>query len=212
MKVAVLHEAYLFLSGIILNWILHFFTSDAITSALAGDWDYESRKFLSAAEKIEADKLDFMEIEALADHDPFISKDQQLALALSSDDVSEETRLTKGDAAPPTYSCDISDMTGSTRESKAKAYADKAVKEVASQYNITISTMKSDIGAKDDKIAQLELMLAQLKESSGDIIDVDKKIKGKINWKKIVPPKLKKRKSTKVDITGESSHEDDMSL
>ena len=189
-----------------------FCTSDAITSALAGDWDYESRKFLSAAEKIEADKLDLMEIEALADHDPFISKDQQLALALSSDDVSEETRLTKGDAAPPTYSCDISDMTGSTRESKAKAYADKAVKEVASQYNVTISTMKSDIGAKDDKIAQLELMLAQLKESSGDIIDVDKKDKRQNQLEEDSSTQTKKRKSTKVDITGESSHEDDMSL
>ena len=57
-------------------------------------------------------------------------------------------------------------MTGSTRESKAKAYADKAVKEVAAQYSSTITNMQGDIGEKDEKIAQLELLLAQMKESS----------------------------------------------
>ena len=57
-------------------------------------------------------------------------------------------------------------MTGSTRESKAKAYAESAVNEVAKQYIATISTMHNDLGAKDDKIAQLELMLAKFKQTS----------------------------------------------
>ena len=64
-------------------------------------------------------------------------------------------------------------MTGSTRESKAKAYADKAVKEVAAQYTDTISNMKNDIGAKDEKIAQLELLLQQLKNGSTTVNDDD---------------------------------------
>lgn len=57
-------------------------------------------------------------------------------------------------------------MTGSTRESKAKAYADKAVKVVAAQYSSTISNMQGDIGAKDKKITHLELLLEQMKKST----------------------------------------------
>ena len=68
-------------------------------------------------------------------------------------------------------------MTGSTRESKAKAYAESAVNEVAKQYTATISTMHNDLGAKDDKIAQLELMLAQLHRTAPAetqlILDID---------------------------------------
>ena len=49
-------------------------------------------------------------------------------MAVDSDNISAKTRLPKGDATPPNNSDDISEMTGSTRESKAKSYADKAVK------------------------------------------------------------------------------------
>ena len=145
-----------------------FCTSEALTLALSGEWDYASRKFLSADEKLESDRLDLMEAEANAETEVFISKDQQIAMALQDEDISVETRLTKGDAAPPParqLDDDLSEMTGSTRESKAKAYADKAVKEVAQQYSSTITNMQGDIGEKDEKIAQLELLLAQMKES-----------------------------------------------
>ena len=50
--------------------------SEALTSTLEGEWDYNSRKFLSANEKLETDKLEAMVSEALAEYDPFISKDQ----------------------------------------------------------------------------------------------------------------------------------------
>ena len=106
-----------------------FCSSEALTGALEGEWDYNSRKFLSANEKLETDKLEAMKSEALAEYDPFISKNQQLAMAVDTDDISVETRLTKGGATPPNNSDDISEMTDSTRESKAKAYVDKAVKE-----------------------------------------------------------------------------------
>jgi hypothetical protein len=42
------------------------------------------------------------------------------------------------------------------------------VKEVAAQYSSTITNMQGDIGEKDEKIAQLELLLAQMKESSAN--------------------------------------------
>jgi len=145
-----------------------FCTSEAITDALDGDWNFELRKFLSSDERIERENLDLMEDEVNAEPEVFISKDHQRALAMDDDDeVSIETRLTKGDAAPPAASNDdLSDMTGSTRESKAKAYADSAVKEVAAQYSETITNMSTDLGAKEDKIAQLEIMLAKFKQTS----------------------------------------------
>ena len=124
-------------------------------------------------EKLEEDKLKELECMAMAEKETFISKDQEAALALADDNVSIETWLTEGDTAPPPPQDDISEMTGSTRESKAKAYADKAVKEVAAQYSDTISNMKNDIGAKDDKIAHLKLLLQQFKNGSLPAVDND---------------------------------------
>ena len=69
-----------------------------------------------------------MEDEACAETEFHISKDHQIVLARDDDDISFETRLTKGNAVPPSAEKNsdyISDMTGSTRESKVKAYADK---------------------------------------------------------------------------------------
>ena len=151
-----------------------FCTSEAITDALDGDWNFESRRFLSSDERIERERLDLMEDEVNAEREVFISKDHQRALAMDEDDeISVETRLTKGDAAPPAATTDdVSEMTGSTRESKAKAYAESAVNEVAKQYTATISTMNSDLGAKEDKIAQLELLLSRLTKTSPTETDV----------------------------------------
>ena len=124
-----------------------------------------------------------MEDQANAEVQAFISKDQQQALALDDDVFSVETRLTKGDAAPPPVATmddnvapspntdDLSDMTGSTRESKAQAYAASATKIVAAQYVGQISTMNTDIASKDDEIARLKLQLQQLVSPSTDIQD-----------------------------------------
>ena len=129
-----------------------------------GEWDFATRKFLSSDEKEENDRLNFMEDNANAEVQVYISKDQQIALAMDTDDISVETRLTKNDAAPPpTKSDEVSEMTGSTRESKAQRYATEQVKEVASQYVTQITTMSSDINEKDDQIAQLEIELRRMK-------------------------------------------------
>ena len=60
-----------------------------------------------------------MEMEANAEPQAYISKDHQRAMALDNDEVSVETRLTKGDAAPPLAvggeeNDELSAMTGST--------------------------------------------------------------------------------------------------
>jgi hypothetical protein len=138
-----------------------------------GDWDYATRKFLSAQEKLEVDRLDDLEDEANAEPVVYISKDHQRALALDTDEVSVETRVTKGDAAPPPALLDgkedeLSAMTGSTRESKAKRYADEAVKAVAAEYSGTILNMNSDIGQKDDRIAELEMLLLSLRPKTSE--------------------------------------------
>ena len=65
-------------------------------------------------------------------------------MVLQHDDISVETRLTKGDVTQPTAYAqddDLSEMRGSTRKSKAKSYADNAVKEVVAQYSSTITNM-----------------------------------------------------------------------
>lgn len=194
-----------------------FCSSEALTTALAGDWNYNSRSFLSAEEKVENDKLDLMEAEACAENEQFISKDQQIVMALPDDEFSVETRVTKGDAAPlPAHNDDVSDMTGSTRESKAKAYADKAVKVVAAQYSSTISNMQGDIGAKDEKIAQLELLLEQMKNSTDATQMSDSKASSSDHQAKnehVIDIEAESSSMTKKRKTAaESSLEGDMSL
>ena len=92
-----------------------------MTEALDGKWDYIERKCLLAEEKMETNKLNKMEDEVIAEPEIYIYKDQQRALQLGNDDdISAETRLTKGDVAPPPATTeDVSEMTGSTRESKS---------------------------------------------------------------------------------------------
>ena len=140
-----------------------FCDSELVRSALEGEWNFSSRRFLSADEKEENQRLEEIEDAALAEVEIFISKEQQKLMATDKDDISVETRLTKNDKSPPSVNCDISEMTGSTRESKAQRYADKAVKEVASQYTTTISTMQHDIAKKDDKITELQKQLNDMK-------------------------------------------------
>ena len=67
-------------------------------------------------------------------------------MVLEDEEISEETRLAKENAAPPTTTDnkapenDLSALKGSTRESKDMAYADSAVKNL-SQYSETITTI-----------------------------------------------------------------------
>ena len=103
-----------------------------------------------------------MENEANTQVEIFISKDQQRSLALDTYEMSVEIWLTKGYIAPPTAKSDeLLDITGSSRELKAKVYSDRTVKEVDTQYSSTISNMNEGMGAKDKKIVQF---LIKLKE------------------------------------------------
>ena len=83
-------------------------------------------------------------------------------MALDDDIIFVETRLTKGDAPPPSSDTNIcpesnspdknpdgfSYLTGSTRESRANRYTAKVVKEVAYQYTETIAIKDADLEEK----------------------------------------------------------------
>lgn len=98
-----------------------------------------------------------------AQREIFITKDQQVAMAMKGDDdASIESKLTKGDIAPPSAvknNDNISVLTGETRESKAKAYAAEESKKVASQYVGTISNLTSKLERTSNAMAELEAKL-----------------------------------------------------
>ena len=149
-----------------------FCSSESLTIALEGFWDYSKRIFLTAEEKDETEKLDNLESELTAQREIFISKDQQRAMAQDGGTImSEESRLTKGDVAPPRADLSVvSALTGETRESKAKAYAAEESKKVAAQYIGTIATLNTKFKDSDKKVenlqSQLELALKALADAT----------------------------------------------
>ena len=85
--------------------------------------------------------------------------------------MSEESRLTKSDVAPPCADLSVvSALTGEIRESKAKAYAAEESKKVAAQYIGTIENLNTKFKYSDKKVEnlqpQLELALKALAEAT----------------------------------------------
>ena len=140
-----------------------------------GSWDNERRTFLTATEKAEQEKLGDLTNAMLATNVQFISHEHRRAMATENDSVSKaDSRLTKNDKAPPTSkknfdkSDDMSDLTKSvdsksTTESKAKRYADSAVKEVAKQYNATIDNLNTELDDAAEEINEKYDVIAALK-------------------------------------------------
>ena len=92
----------------------------------------------------------------------FISKYHQKAIAMEGDEISVETKLTKGDTAPrPAEKCDkISELTESTRESKAKRYAVEEVKIVAKSYIGTTDNLTTKLEKETNEKADMKAQLA----------------------------------------------------
>ena len=136
-----------------------FCDSGFLAESFQGEWCYSARTFYLQMKKRKGiDRLNTVEDHANAEIQIFISKDHQIALAMGLDDALVETRLTKGDAAPPPIpKDDFSDMTGSTRESKAQRYVNTQGKEVASRYSTQITSTRTDIHDKDDRITQFRI-------------------------------------------------------
>ena len=137
-----------------------------VAEGLNGEWDNSKQIFLTCAEKAEQEKLGDLTISMMAKNIEYISIDHQRAMATENDTISmASSRLTKGSKEPKKASRGneddkLSDMTGSTSDSKAQRFADSAVKEVAIQYNETINDLTEEIedaaltlDAKDLEIA-----------------------------------------------------------
>ena len=163
-----------------LNSTLLFFLIRSPLCGNGGSLELGRKNLLNCAGGKEKDKLDDMEANLTADREVYISKDQQIAMAMDgNDDGSIESRLTKGDKAPPSAkkaTDEISALTGETRESKAKAYAAEELKKVATQYVGTISNLTSKLEGSTNAVADLEARLAhalrQLKCNNGSADDV----------------------------------------
>ena len=112
---------------------------------MEGEWDYKKRTFSTIEEKNEQDKFGLLLDSATEVKESYISEEHKQAMAMDGDDInSVNTRLTKGDAAPPPAAKDDgwSTLTGDTRESKAKAYAAEETKKVSLQYVQQMDYMK----------------------------------------------------------------------
>jgi len=73
-----------------------------MASTLEGEWDANTRVFLTSEEKYKKEKFGFLEDTITASIPAFISKDHQRTSAAEGDDVeSVDTRLSKGDEAHP---------------------------------------------------------------------------------------------------------------
>ena len=83
-------------------------------------------------------------------------------VAEGDDEISVETRLTKGDkiptAAEDADKSNLLTLTGETRES-AKAHTAEVTKEVVAQYIGTITELNSQIKTNNDRFAALEKQL-----------------------------------------------------
>ena len=151
--------------------------SDDIAICLEGEWNYAQRTFLTLDEKNEKEKFSHIIDTVTTVKEVFISEAQRAAMAIEGDDVATlDTKLTKGDQAPPAAesvaSEGMSDLTGHTRESKAKAYAAEASKKVASQYISSIDNMKVEHNQAMTDLME-KLCAAELKLESNNNVEVE---------------------------------------
>ena len=120
--------------------------SEAIEECHDGVWNFKKRSFLTMEEKDEKDKFSQLVDTVTAEREIFISDTHRQAMAMEGDDInSVNTRLTKNQAPGKlTENDSMSEITGETRESKAKAYAAHETKKVPLQYIDTIAQLNGN--------------------------------------------------------------------
>ena len=79
-----------------------FCNSNTVAECMEGEWDYKKRTFSTIEEKNEQDKFGLLLDSATEVKESYLSQEHKQAMAMDGDDIiSVNTRLTKGDAAPP---------------------------------------------------------------------------------------------------------------
>ena len=132
-----------------------FCRSAFIAQTLAdGVYNHETRVFTTNEEIQETARLQSAGIELIlpasfnaAPTEKFISAEHQRAFAADANDadtVDTDLRGKRPVPLPPAANDEVSAMTGSTKSSKAKAYADTAVKEVSKQYMAELEKINSE--------------------------------------------------------------------
>ncbi len=141
-------------------------SGDKVKEAEDGYWNKHTRTFLTKFEKEDEDRLEFMKdsLEAKPASKEFISKDHARALAMENDmEIDDDTVLTKGSAAPKRHGKNkpdevvdvdspdgsLSDITGSTRTSKAKRFADAKVLAARTEFLKGQAIMQKQLLEKD---------------------------------------------------------------
>ena len=141
-----------------------FCNSELVAEVRSGHWVASKRFFQTAEEKEESDQMALFEDQAEAEVVEFVLPGHQKALAIDGQSIGDETRLTKGDAAPPKFVIppnitmnghgdDNTTLTNRTTESKAEAYAGKVAKQLTTIYN-------SKLLDKEKEIEELRKQLA----------------------------------------------------
>jgi hypothetical protein len=146
-----------------------------------GHWNHSTRRFLTKFEKDDEDRTTQLKeaLTAQPEADVYISKEHARALQTQTDPIDDEdTVLTKHDKNPQkvTHSShqevinldddggSLSDMTGSTKSSKAKRYANEAVKAATEEFLKGQAVMHSNLLEKDNRIQEKDNKIMELME------------------------------------------------
>ena len=138
-----------------------------IESAKAGNWNAETRVFLSQ-EDLAMDAM-LEQIVELADApaaEVVISSDHQRAMAMTEEDADTQVTDLRGKAPTPLRKDDddaMSELTGSTRTSKADRFADEKVAAVTKQHVIAMNEQAERYAFIEN---QLAILMAATKDPS----------------------------------------------
>ena len=187
--------------------------SEAIEECHEGDWDLKKRSFLTMEEKDEKDKFSHLVDTVTAEREIYISDTHRQAMAMEGDDInSVNTRLTTNKAPDKVNENDsMSEITGETRESKAKAYAAQETKKVSLQYIDTIAQLngnhQNEMEEMQEKLAAIMKQLEMTKQGSVKV--VTKEISETINVDMDVGSGLSESNNEATEKDGDEIDEED---
>ena len=140
--------------------------SHLLASAQNGEWNNENRTFLSPQDKREKVQFENLELVTQATTQPtFISADHQRAMTgeAPNDDATNATNLHKNTKEGENDDTStLTENTGSTRTSKAKAIAAEQVKEIALQYVHKQEEDKAMIRKQQEQLDQQQKEMTEM--------------------------------------------------
>ena len=150
--------------------------SQHLANALNGEWNCEQRSFLSPQdlkEKVQFENLQL--VTQATNQNTFISPDHQRAM-MGEGPNDEDTNATNlhNNAAPVDDDSTLTNDTGSTRTSKAKAIADKQVKAIAKQYLLKQTEDKEKMDKQQEQLEQQKKEMIEMQRMLNKIMEKSK--------------------------------------